>query len=101
MSKAAGSGVTAMFSSNVPGLVLFGGSVAAGGAAFLIWVAWQMGFMFDDLMETGKVVGGEKEVSVRMQVSLLASSREDKSTTAILAGLTLKRWVGFPIIVFS
>lgn len=63
MSKATGSLVTNAFSSDVPLLVMFGGSVAAGSAAFLIWVAWQMGYTFEGLMETGEVVGGTSEVS--------------------------------------
>lgn len=62
MSKAGGSGVTWAFSSNIPALIHVGGSVAAGGAAFLIWVAWVMGKKFDYLMETGEVIGGEGEV---------------------------------------
>eukprot|EP00903_Cladosiphon_okamuranus_P017115 g15768.t1 len=59
MSKAGGSSVTMAFSSNIPALIHFGGSVAAGVAAFLIWVAWVMGKKFDYLMETGEVIGGD------------------------------------------
>lgn len=62
MSKAGGSLVTDAFSSSIPGLIHVGGSVAASGAAFLIWVAWVMGKKFDDLMETGEIVGGDGEV---------------------------------------
>lgn len=62
MSKAGGSLVTDAFSSSIPGLIHVGGSVAAGGAAFLIWVAWVMGKKFDHLMETGQVIGGDGEV---------------------------------------
>lgn len=62
MSKAGGSSVTMAFSSNIPALIHVGGSVAAGGAAFLIWVAWVMGKKFDYLMETGEVIGGDGTV---------------------------------------
>lgn len=62
MSKAGGSLVTNAFSSSIPGLIHVGGSVAASGAAFLIWVAWLMGKKFDHLMETGEIVGGDGEV---------------------------------------
>lgn len=72
MSKASGSLVTHTFRDNVPSLILFGGSIAAGGAAFLVWVAWQMGQKFDDLIETGEVVGGEPEVSLGRGRSSLA-----------------------------
>lgn len=54
--------MTDAFSSSIPGLIHVGGSVAAGGAAFLIWVAWVMGRKFDHLMETGEVIGGDGEV---------------------------------------
>ena len=62
MSKAGGSSVTMAFSSNIPALIHVGGSVAAGGAAFLIWVAWAMGKKFDNLIETGEVIGGDGTV---------------------------------------
>lgn len=62
MSKAGGSTVTWAFSSSIPALINVGGSVAAGGAAFLIWVAWVMGKKFDHLMETGEVIGGDGRV---------------------------------------
>lgn len=64
MSKAAGSLVTDAFSESMSGLVMFGGSVAAGGAAFLVWVAWLMGRKFDELVESGEIVGGEEEVMI-------------------------------------
>lgn len=67
MSKAGGSTVTWAFSSNIPALIHVGGSVAAGGAAFLIWVAWVMGRKFDYLMETGEVIGGEGQVKWNRQ----------------------------------
>lgn len=50
------------FRANVPGLIHVGGSVAAGCAAFLIWVAWVMGKKFDRLIETGDIVGGAAKV---------------------------------------
>lgn len=62
MSKASGSLVTNAFSSSIPDLINFGGSVAAAGAGFLIWVAWMMGKKFDELIETGEIVGGDPEV---------------------------------------
>lgn len=54
--------MTWAFSSSIPGLIHVGGSVAAGVAGFLIWVAWMMGKKFDELMETGEVIGGEGQV---------------------------------------
>lgn len=63
MSKAGGSLVTNAFSASIPGLINVGGSVAAAGAGFLIWVAWMMGKKFDELMETGEIVGGDPEVT--------------------------------------
>ena len=62
MTKAGGSVVVDAFRSNVPGLIHVGGSVAAGCAAFLIWVAWVMGKKFDRLIETGDIVGGAAKV---------------------------------------
>lgn len=62
MSKASASLVTDAFSSSIPGLIYVGGSVAASGAAFLIWVAWVMGKKFDSLMESGEIIGGDGEV---------------------------------------
>lgn len=67
MSKAGGSLVTNAFSASIPGLINVGGSVAAAGAGFLIWVAWMMGKKFDELIETGEVVGGDPEVGNRKQ----------------------------------
>ncbi|CBJ29086.1 conserved unknown protein [Ectocarpus siliculosus] len=75
MSKAGGSLVTDAFSSSIPGLIHVGGSVAAGGAAFLIWVAWVMGRKFDHLMETGEVIGGDGE-STEPTLEALAASEE-------------------------
>ena len=65
MSKAGGSLVTNAFSDSIPGLINFGGTVAAAGAGFLIWVAYMMGKKFDYLMESGEVIGGESEVRNR------------------------------------
>ena len=62
MSKAGGSLVTNAFSSSIPDLINVGGSVAAAGAASLIWVAWLMGKKFDELMETGEVIGSDSQV---------------------------------------
>ncbi|CAM9492176.1 unnamed protein product [Pylaiella littoralis] len=73
MSKAGGSLVTDAFSSSIPGLIHVGGSVAASGAAFLIWVAWVMGKKFDDLMETGEIVGGDGEGTASTLEALAAN----------------------------
>lgn len=62
MSKAGGSLVTDAFSTSIPALINFGGSVAAAGAGFLIWVAYMMGRKFDELIETGEIIGGAPEV---------------------------------------
>lgn len=73
MSKAGGSTVTWAFSSSIPGLILVGGSVAASVAGFLIWVAWMMGKKFDELMETGEIIGGDGPTST---LEALAASEE-------------------------
>ena len=69
MSKASGSLVTNAFSSSVPDLINVGGSVAAAVAASLIWVAWVMGNAFDELMETGEVIGSDAQVRGRRPFS--------------------------------
>lgn len=62
MTKAGGSLVVDAFRSNIPELIHVGGSVAAGCAAFLIWVALVMGKKFDYLLETGEIVGNPGKV---------------------------------------
>lgn len=90
MSKATGSLVTNAFSDSLPGLVMFGGSVAAGGAAFLVWVAWLMGRRFDELIESGEIIGGEEEVREEVagsvpstegdEVAIRSHSRKSKNS---------------------
>lgn len=85
MSKASGSVVTNAFSESMSGLIMFGGSVAAGGAAFLIWVAWVMGRKFDELIETGEIIGSDSEVMmayVFLQDELIALTTTIRATVA-------------------
>ena len=74
MTKAGGSVVVDAFRSNVPGLIHVGGSVAAGCAAFLIWVAWVMGKKFDRLIETGDIVGGAAKVKFVVVVVVVVAA---------------------------
>mmetsp|Transcript_43635 Transcript_43635/g.118608 ORF Transcript_43635/g.118608 Transcript_43635/m.118608 type:complete len:542 (+) Transcript_43635:572-2197(+) len=58
-SKAAGSIVTNAFSDSATDLLTYGAYVAMGVSSFLIYVAWQMGKMFDEYIATGYIVGEE------------------------------------------
>ena len=53
--------------------------MAAGVAGFLIWVAWMMGKKFDELMETGEVIGGDVQ-GAAPTLEALAASEEAADT---------------------
>lgn len=83
MSKAGGSLVTNAFSSSIPDLINVGGSVAAAGAASLIWIAWLMGKKFNELMETGEVIGSDAQVKKREKLS--NSARDEQKQAQVHA----------------
>lgn len=58
-SKATGSIVTNTFASSVTGLVHYGGGVAVCASLFLMYIARQMGALFEEYTESGHVVGEE------------------------------------------
>merc|ERR1719487_292001 len=59
-SKATGSIVTNAFSDSASDLLTYGAYVAMGVSSFLIFVAYKMGQMFDEYIETGYIVGEEQ-----------------------------------------
>ncbi|CAM9801199.1 unnamed protein product [Choristocarpus tenellus] len=78
MSKAGGSLVTNAFSDSLTGLVQFGGLVALLGSTFLIWVAWIMGKMFDELILSEEIVGEEPKTYLLEE---LAAGQDEADTS--------------------